>query len=61
MPQAALEYAAQKSQVAATDIMFSTRHNNWADKMQPQISLGTVGGMTCKIQYIFGVTCVCVF
>ncbi len=27
-PQAAFKYAAQKSQVAATDIVCSTRHNN---------------------------------
>lgn len=30
-PQAAFKYAAQKSQVAATDIVCSTRHNNRAD------------------------------
>lgn len=36
--QAAFKYAAQKSQVAATDIVLSTRHNNRADKKKCSLS-----------------------
>lgn len=55
-PQAALnKYAAQTSRAAATDIVFSTRHNNWADKNAAlQVDAGTVGGGTsATIQYVF--------
>lgn len=45
-PQAAFKYAAQKSQVAATDIVFSTRHNNRADKMQPHRFILALGWTT---------------
>lgn len=60
MPQAAFKYAAQKSQVAATDIVFSTRHNNRADKnAASQVYPGTVGGTTgATIQYVFSITCI---
>ncbi len=53
-PQAAFKYAAQKSQVAATDTVFSTRHNNRADKKNAasQVYPGTVGGTTrATVQY----------
>ena len=57
-PQAAFKYAAQKSQVAATDIVFSTRHNNRADKnAASQVYPGTVGGTTgATVQYVFRIT-----
>lgn len=53
------KYAAQKSQVAATDIVFSTRHNNRADKnAASQVYPGTVEGTTGEtVQYVFRITC----
>lgn len=58
-PQAAFKYAAQKSQVAATDIVLSTRHNNRADKKNAasQVYPGTVGGTTgATVRYVFSIT-----
>lgn len=59
-PQAAFKYAAQKSHIAATDIVCSTRHNNGAGtNAASQVYPGTVGGTTgATIQYMFRITCV---